>query len=350
MRRILLLSAALLAGSFSFAQVAYTTDFSGLTIGNVGTDLTGITPGQGMFLTTATNGVAPTTTTNSNNNNFQIVDAGATQGLALQLTGPNGDKGNKIITQAGLPEFWTARTPGNNIIEIEYDFFTGPATTSLNNMRFVVFDPTGTKILCGLSMVMSTKVLSGVAYYDATASPGGIVGNYLFFLGVGNTNLVLPDNTWVRIGCSYNYTTGQVRWKGANFNGQVPGAAMLNNPQAANIMATTGGATNALASSAMYDGLVIRASATDTLLGVEGHSAIASVSVYPNPASNVLNIANAESLRNIAIVDLNGRTVKSNSYNGVSDATIDISNLSAGMYMINISTDSGTQTQKIIKN
>lgn len=334
------------------AQVAYSADFTGLTVGNVGTDFTGTVPGQGLFLTTANNGAAPTSTTNADNNNFQIVDAGAPHGLALQLTGPNGDKGNKIVTQAGLPAFWATRTAGNNILEVEYDFFTGAPTSSMNNMRFVLFDPTGTKVLCGLSMVMSSKVMSGVAYYDATASPGGVVGNYLFFLGAGNTNLVLPDNTWVRVGFSYNYTTGQVIWRGTGFNGNQTGAAMMNNPEAANMMATAGTTslvTNAAASTAMYDNIVVRASATDTLLGVQGNVAMNSLSVYPNPVNDVVNIANANALRQISIVDLNGRTVKTQTFSGVSDSTIDVSELAAGMYMMTVATDSGIATHKIIK-
>ncbi len=348
MKRILLFAAVLLSAQFSNAQVAYSTDFSSLVVGNIGTDITGTVPGQGFWLTTATNGTAPTTTTNADNSNFQVVDAGGTHGLALQLTGPNGDKGNKIITQAGLPEFWAMRTAGNDILEIEYDFFTGAPTTSLNNMRLVVYDPTGTKILAGLSFVMSTKILSGVGYYDATLG-GGTVANYLFFLGAGNTNLVLADNTWVRIGFSYNYTTGQIRWRGPGFNGQTTGAAPMNNPQTANIMATTGGATNNAAASTLYDNLLVKASATDTLLGLDGQPSKTALSIYPNPANEVVNVANAESLRSIAIVDLNGRTIKSTSFDGVANGAVDISDLAAGMYLITIGTDTGTITQKIVK-
>ncbi len=353
MKRTLLLAVALFTAQLTLGQVAFTESFSTHTIGNVGTDLTGTVPGQGFWLTSATNGAEPTTTTNADNSNFQIVDAGPEQGNALQLTGPNGDKGNKIMTQAGLPAFWAARTPGNNILEIEYDFYTGGPTTSLNNMRMVIFDETGTKMLGGFSFAMGTKVLSGLSYYDATAQPGGVVGNYLFYLGGGSNNLVLPQNTWVRIGVSYNYTTGQVLWKGPGFNGNVPGAAPMHNPNVANIMATSGTtslATNAAAATAMFDNIVVRASATDSLLGVDTVGApVAAVTIFPNPANDVLHIANAVSLRSLEIVDLHGRVVKSHQYNGVTDTTVDVSELASGIYIVNLANDSGSQSHKIIK-
>lgn len=74
--------------------------------------------------------------------------------------------------------------------------------------------------------------------------------------------------------------------------------------------------------------------------------------VYPNPANNVINLANAENIlvNGVVITDLNGRTVKNVSYNGVTEAQINVSDLAAGMYMMTVSSDKGTMTKKIVKN
>ncbi|HEX8562446.1 MAG TPA: T9SS type A sorting domain-containing protein [Flavobacterium sp.] len=345
MKKTLLFLCVCLIGGTSFAQVL-TENFSGYTIGNIGTDMTGTTPGQGNWYTLSSNGTAPTTTTNASNNNFQIVDNGGTNGYVLQITGPNGNPGSSIMWQNGLSTWWGLRPAGNNIIEIEYDFFTGPPTTSLNNMRVLLYDAAGTRILAGLSMVESTKVISGVAYYDNTAG-GGSVTNYLFNLGT--PPVTLPANTWVRMGMSFNKTTGEVKWRGPGFNGFVMGAAAGYDPDEADLIATAGGAANNVASTGLFDNLLIRNTATDTLLEVDGIQSSASMSVFPNPASGFINIANVPGLRSIAIVDLNGRTVKSVRYEGVSDATVDISELAAGMYLLSVNGDSGTVTQKIVK-
>ncbi|WP_417368945.1 T9SS type A sorting domain-containing protein [Flavobacterium beibuense] len=73
------------------------------------------------------------------------------------------------------------------------------------------------------------------------------------------------------------------------------------------------------------------------------------LSIYPNPATDVINVANAQNINDINIVDLNGRIVKSAKFNGASEAQVNISDLSAGMYLMNVSSDQGTTTKKIVK-
>lgn len=73
--------------------------------------------------------------------------------------------------------------------------------------------------------------------------------------------------------------------------------------------------------------------------------------VYPNPVSDILMIqgSNNANLSNIQIVDLNGRQVYSNSYNNTAEAQVNVSNLSAGMYLINITSDQKITTKKFLK-
>ena len=74
--------------------------------------------------------------------------------------------------------------------------------------------------------------------------------------------------------------------------------------------------------------------------------------IYPNPASDVLNVRLAGALSTIStvqVVDLNGRQVISKSFNNVIDAQINVSDLSAGMYLVNITSGETTVTQKFLK-
>ncbi|AWH85865.1 hypothetical protein HYN59_12460 [Flavobacterium album] len=79
---------------------------------------------------------------------------------------------------------------------------------------------------------------------------------------------------------------------------------------------------------------------------------LSQLSVFPNPATNVINVANNAGIlvNGVQIVDLNGRTVKSVKFDGVTEAQINISDLANGMYMMTVSSDKGTMTQKIVKN
>jgi hypothetical protein len=75
-------------------------------------------------------------------------------------------------------------------------------------------------------------------------------------------------------------------------------------------------------------------------------------SIAPNPADDFVNISNTAkiNIQSVVMVDVNGRIVKMAEYNNVSDIQINISDLSAGMYLMNITSDQGTATKKIIKN
>ncbi len=73
--------------------------------------------------------------------------------------------------------------------------------------------------------------------------------------------------------------------------------------------------------------------------------------VYPNPATDMLNIAssNNAAINAASITDINGRTVKTVSMNAVSEAQINISDLTAGVYFLNVTSDAGIGTTKIVK-
>lgn len=75
-----------------------------------------------------------------------------------------------------------------------------------------------------------------------------------------------------------------------------------------------------------------------------------SFNVYPNPADNFVTISNTtDALVNGAeIVDMNGRVVKSQKVANVSEAEINVSDLAKGVYMMNISTDRGSLTKKLV--
>jgi hypothetical protein len=75
-------------------------------------------------------------------------------------------------------------------------------------------------------------------------------------------------------------------------------------------------------------------------------------SLTPNPAKDYITISNSENilLNSISITDLNGRIVKQNSYSNVTNVQVNISDLASGVYMMNITSDKGSVTKKIIKN
>ena len=75
------------------------------------------------------------------------------------------------------------------------------------------------------------------------------------------------------------------------------------------------------------------------------------LTVYPNPATDLLNVKtnNSDTINAVQVIDLNGRQVMTKSFNNVSDAQINVNDLSAGMYLINITSGDTVETKKFLK-
>lgn len=331
----------------SFSQVLQSENFNSLTIGNVGTDITGATAGQGSWYTYSTNGTA-TTSTNASNANFQIVANGnsATNGLLIQS--PNGNGGSRFMWQNGLDTAWASRTVGNNIIEVEYDFYTGSATTSTAQVGVRLYgDDAGTaRVICGYVYNMNSRILQGVAYLNN----GGTFGTYLITLETGG--LILNADTWYRIGFGYDTTTGQPYWR---FNASPSVSINPVNyagpfgPIEADFV-TAAPSTNALSSNMIFDNYVARATNGDTLLDVESFvTSNQKILIYPNPSNDFVNLLSKSSISKVNVIDINGRIVVSLTPNDV-NCIVDVTNLSKGMYILDIETAEGVLQEKIIKN
>ncbi len=342
MKKTLLL-VTFLGGCFIMnAQLLESADYEGLTIGNVGTDLTGTTAGQGGYFTFSVAPVVSATVAD-----FQIVADNATQGKVYQITGPPNATESKITWKTDLATTWGTRTLDNDVIEIEYDFFTGAATTSKSTTGFRLYNAAG-QTVAGFRFVPETKVITGLARYNNN----GTIGTYFFNLGAANAPLPLLASTWYRIGFAFNKTTGLVTWKGPGFYASVTGTEIGIDPDEVDFVVAAG-TGNAVSSVSRFDNYTARATATEALLGLEELEApvSASIKLYPNPVKDVLhlNVTNL-TISNIEIMDLNGRIVKAMSVNNASDVNINVSDLSAGVYMINIYSENNKTTKKFIKN
>ena len=83
----------------------------------------------------------------------------------------------------------------------------------------------------------------------------------------------------------------------------------------------------------------------------EVESGFTAISVYPNPATSILNInietKETESVK-IDICDMLGRIVYSENFNNNQiNTTVDVSNFAKGIYMVRMATNKGITTKKI---
>ena len=84
-----------------------------------------------------------------------------------------------------------------------------------------------------------------------------------------------------------------------------------------------------------------------TVLSSESFETTTKLTVYPNPVNDVLNlqINNIASIKNVKIFDLQGKLLLQST-----NETINVSELSKGIYIIKVSTENGETTKKFIKN
>ena len=91
----------------------------------------------------------------------------------------------------------------------------------------------------------------------------------------------------------------------------------------------------------------------DVIIGPQGitsYTNTANFSIYPNPVSDQLNINLINKGANtIKIMNIMGAEVYSTVVDGKDHCTIDLSNLPAGMYIVNVSNSTGTNAKKIVK-
>ena len=85
-------------------------------------------------------------------------------------------------------------------------------------------------------------------------------------------------------------------------------------------------------------------------LSIEDFNAVSVMKIYPNPTKGQFNIVIADNVTgkvDVQIVSITGKLVQKLSIgNGVNN--MDISGMASGMYIINISTDKGSSSHKLI--
>ncbi len=83
-----------------------------------------------------------------------------------------------------------------------------------------------------------------------------------------------------------------------------------------------------------------------TSTGIDQNSSL-SVLTFPNPANDVLNIKTDAVINSVEIISISGKLVKTTVVNQ-NNAKIDISNLDKGVYIVNVNTENGKTSTKLI--
>lgn len=80
-------------------------------------------------------------------------------------------------------------------------------------------------------------------------------------------------------------------------------------------------------------------------VGIEEISNVIHVDLFPNPTSGFITIQTVESIKGIKVITMNGRTLLT-----TKSTQIDLSVYPTGVYFVNIETENGVVTKRVVKN
>ncbi len=90
----------------------------------------------------------------------------------------------------------------------------------------------------------------------------------------------------------------------------------------------------------------------ETILGTNENSLDAGIALYPNPASNIVNLVNKTniSLEKMMIYDINGKLVNQTNLRSMQgEKAVDVSSLASGVYVVQIIGENATTVKRLIK-
>ena len=250
------------------------------------------------------------------------------------------DGSNKVLSIGGTSSYtvveldtgnfngWPTRNSGNDVIQVEYDYYTGPtpARASLGGIELIIDD----EEYVGYLMNMETKNL--------------YVGYHYWGIPIQELSLgvTLPANTWVRLGFAYDTSNLNVTFKGPGFTKVF---TTWGNPSFKNVGVAYWKVNNELAEH-IFDNVLVRAVAKESLLEVnDSFNSNSAIVIYPNPATSLLNVSSKEKILSVFIYDWAGNRTEVK----VEGGTIDVKSLPVGSYILGIKTENGFTTKKFIK-
>jgi hypothetical protein len=197
-----------------------------------------------------------------------------------------------------------------------------------------------TEAICG-----SYTVPSGNATYSTSGTYNDTIANFSGCDSVMTISLtIFPNN----INATVNQTIDGLVAQASGTNLTYTWMDCINNQ-------TVAGATNQTfmpSANGDYavivdDGNCIDTSACFSInnVGIEEDKLLNEIVVYPNPTSGIVQIESLVHVNNIDVLDLTGRIVLSYENN----ETADLTSLTAGVYLIKISTDSGDFVRRVLK-
>src|SRR5690554_2325020 len=335
MKKYLLILTTVLCFNTMYSQVLYTENFDNYSIGNLGTDPNGVTPGQGGWYTYSRYTKA---------NSFFTISNETGRGKVLNLS--TGSVNYEILTVVKEISYATIanRLPRNDVFMFEIDYYTGlmqPPGSVGSESQIEIFSRSSTE-----------SYRLAYSYFDK--STGSINNNgklpfntwikFIFYIDYPNRKdyLHIPYLNKVYVNDRLNYLTSPNLIQDFPISGIQLSAGYLDN------------SSNPLSTYIRnrYDNIKITAlnAVPPYVLNAENFLA-QKFNLYPNPATNIVNITNSENMavQQVIVYDVAGKQLSTQTFNNETEIQLNVENLASGTYMLHIKTNEGVAVKKVVK-
>ncbi|MDC0249689.1 zinc-dependent metalloprotease, partial [Flavobacteriales bacterium] len=174
--------------------------------------------------------------------------------------------------------------------------------------------------------VDDTPAAKDIYFGSVTTSTNNNTCNDLSYSNVFNTNVKDMDENFMSYAANtWMFSQGQID-------------VMLNTLNTSDM----NGGRNTLKNATANSGVTINCNGS---VDVNEYQ-LSNIHIYPNPTLGKLNITSGDKINMISLLNVIGETVFLTE--NLTTNSIDISSLEGGIYFLNISTDKGTYTEKII--
>lgn len=215
-------------------------------------------------------------------------------------------------------------------------------TTENNFLNYKINNQNSTNLYVATFGTLDQKYLTPMSNYltlthAAISNNPGNANSFVFDL-VNNVNwTAASDQNWLTLAASQNKNTANV------VSGT--GDAKLTLTAETNNSGSTRSSSIFISGDGGVASKTIIVTQTGILANQEAKTFV--TVIYPNPTSDILNIQTEQKISKIEILDTSGKLLKSNSGSG---KTINVSNLSKGIYLIKIYANQNIINSKFIKN
>ncbi|WKW45953.1 T9SS type A sorting domain-containing protein [Myroides sp. JBRI-B21084] len=339
MKKCLLIIISLLCVNYIYSQVLYAENFDSFNWGYLGTDPTGKIPGQGGWCTYSEY--------TKSNSFFTIVNEPG-RGKVLDITsGSNSTNEYFLVCKQGLNTLLANRLPGNDVFMFEVDYFTG------------------TKQYNGVS---SMELISPMQNYWFNSSPDTVYFPFFHISKitghVADAYTYMPFNTWVTVIVYIDYPNKKSYTFFPNYNivsvrdfpsKTSPNDYLQDYPISNFILRVSLSNLNQITYTRnKYDNIKLTAinAVPPNVIALSVNEQLATkFNLYPNPATNVVNISNAENMQvnQITVYNLAGKQISKQDYNNQAEIQLNVEHLASGTYLFYLQTAQGTAVKKLVK-